>query len=758
MADLHARYEAAERLLPHQVKRLVFSGHVKPNWIGGGDRFWYANTTRAGTEFMIVDPESGTRTPALETVERAEALATALGPATDPNNIPIRGLEVRDGEPLRLHVDAQTWLCDPSTPAVKLAPEPAPAYDESISPDGKWAVVLRDYNLVLRQRATGIERPLTRDGIEGYSYGAPPDITASPFLLARVGARLPPTVAWSPDSQRLLTHRTDQRALPLMHIVQSSPEDGSRPRLYSERYAMVGAEAVATAELLVIEVETGNITMAASPPILASYMSPVSSHEAWWDRQSQAVYFLSCDRGERSVRLCALDTSSGAVRTLLEENSDTQLQFHPMWGNTPNVHVLATGETIWWSERSGWGHLYLYAAGRPVRALTSGEWLVRDLVCVDEAKRIAVFTAAGREDEVDPYARQLYRVGLDAGDVVRLSHDTLDHDATGSPSGRLLVDVASWIDAPGVSVLRDTRGEVVLDLEHADAERLYEAGWVPPERFVVKAADKSTDLYGLLFRPHGFDSASTYPVLDDIYPGPQIHNAYVRFPGSGGYLIEHAASMAALGFVVVLVDGRGTPLRGKAFQEHGRGPGEDDNLEDHVTAIRQLASTRPWMDVDRVGIYGRSGGGRISARALLRRPDFFKVAVSVSGNHDDLIYHAMWGEKYIGPADAADYRNHANPTHADRLQGKLMLIHGEVDDNVTPYLTLRLVDALMAANKDFDLLIVPNADHTMMVHMAYWLRRRWDYFVRHLLGVTPPVYRIADIPVELEALDWFHRG
>jgi len=296
----------------------------------------------------------------------------------------------------------------------------------------------------------------------------------------------------------------------------------------------------------------------------------------------------------------------------------------------------------------------------------------------------------------------------------------------------------------------------MLELERSDAALLYQAGWEPPERFTVKAADGTTDLYGVLYRPHGFDPDARYPVLDDIYPGPQIPAVSVRFRNDVGWrsISANGASMAALGFAVVVVDGRGTPLRDKAFQEHCRGERDGENLDDHVAAIRQLAETRPWLDLDRVGIYGHSGGGRASTQALLRQPDFFKVAVSSCGDHDDLVYHAAWGEKYIARGDdpGADgvYDSRRNAAHIERLRGKLLLIHGECDDNVHPYLTLRLVDALMAANKDFDLLVVPNADHWMLPHRAYYLRRRWDYFVRHLHGEEPPSYRIADIPMNAE--------
>jgi dipeptidyl-peptidase 4 len=711
MTDLFSRYQAAERLLPHRWKDLVSPGRVRPNWISGTDRFWYQTRTPTAKEYVVVDLVVGRRELVSEPGQAPEALSAAMTNAGEPS------------------------------------PD---SFGESISPDGRWSVSARDNNLVVRDLRTGAEHQLTDDGVAGYAYGTHPDVGTFRFTLERLGARIPPAVAWSPDSRRLVTHRTDQRGLPFMHYVRSTPPDGGRPRLYSERYAMVGESAEATAELFVIDVESGERTTPAVPPVIVSFRSPVTQKLVWWAQDGRHVYFISGDRGDRTVRLYGFDPGTGDTELLVQESSSVHVETSPLMNQPPNVHVLKTGETIWWSERTGWGHLYLYTADGAVFPLTSGEWLVRDLVAVDEQARAVVFAAAGREPGLDPYARQLYRVGLDGEPVERLTDDALDHDAIGSPGGKFIVDVSSWVDEPDASRVLTSSGQVVIELEQADATQLYAAGWEPPERFTVKAADGVTDVYGLLYKPQGFDPDRRYPVLDDIYPGPQVNAAAIRFLGGG--TAKHAASMSALGFAVAVIDGRGTPLRGKAFQDYCRGPNDSAYLEDHVAAIRQLAGTRPWLDLDRVGIYGHSGGGRASTAAMLRHPDFFKVAVATAGNHDDQMYHPGWGEKYIGMIGEADYLDHSNMTHADRLSGKLLLMHGELDNNVHPYMTLRLADALMAANKDFDLLLIPSADHTAHEHQAYWLRRRWDYFVRHLQGQQPPDYRIADIQVSLDDL------
>lgn len=315
------------------------------------------------------------------------------------------------------------------------------------------------------------------------------------------------------------------------------------------------------------------------------------------------------------------------------------------------------------------------------------------------------------------------------------------------------VDSASTVSTPPVTTVRDWDGNVLVELERADITRLLATGWRPPEEFTAIAADGETEIHGLLYKPAGFDPGRRYAVVDHPYPGPQTNRVHASFD-AGSYGHE-AEATAALGFAVVVVDGRGTPGRGKAFHDASYGRlGDAGSLADHVAAIRQLAGTRPWLDLDRVGIFGMSGGGFATVRALCDFPDFYRVGVSECGNHDQRLYHALWAESYDGPADTDVYARSANTEIADRLEGKLLLIHGEMDDNVTPHLTMRLVDRLIAANKDFDLLIVPGAEHSFIGFGHYVTRRRWDYLVRHLMGANPPTgYRLADIPVTAELLE-----
>ena len=749
--DLAARYAKAEALLPHHQKDLVRTPRVTPHWIGATERFWYRTTTAEGVRFVVVDAEAGTKEPAFDHRRLARALGDALGEQVDPAALPFFSVDLlQDGvvrvvageRRIEVTLDAyEATILGPAHPG------------ETRSPDGRWAVGIRDHNLYLRDTATDAERQLTTDGVEAYDYATMTDSSAGLVMRENLGITMPPLVVWSPDSTRFVTHRLDQRAVGLMHLLRSAPpEGGFRPRPMTYRYAVVGDEEVATTEFLVFDAATGAVTPAKCPPILAPLVPAIAYDQLWWSADGATVYFLSSDRGDHTVRLHELDPGTGEVTLMVGETSTSHILYGPQQQDT-NIRVTSAGDVLWWSQRSGHGHLYRYGRDGSVTTLTSGDWMVRHVVSIDEDARRVVFTGAGREPGSDPYLQELYSVSLDGGELTAITSDGLDHDSTPSPSGRFFVDNASRYDVETVSVLRDRSGVVVLELERADATALYAAGWTPPERVVVRAADGVTDLYCAIYKPHDFDPSATYPVVEEIYPGPQISTAPLRFPLSGGVLTgeRNAAGFAALGFVVVAVDGRGSALRGKAFQDAAR-LGDDGYVHDHVAAIRQLARTRPWMDLDRVGIFGHSAGGYASTRCLLRAPDFYKVAVSSAGNHDNRLNHAWWGEKFFGLEQDFDFAGQANDAHVENLAGKLLLVHGEMDDNATPHGTMRLVDALIKANKDFDLLIVPNADHRLMIGTAYWLRRRWDYFVRHLMGARPPAYRIADVPIDPELL------
>lgn len=747
MTDLTTRYAVAEQMLPHKLRKLITSPNVTPSWSGGTGRFFFRDGTPEGWQWLLVDPVARTKALAFDHERLAKALSATLESELDPNELALDGFELTDGtlrctalSMIRVEVALDTYAVE----VLGLR-----ALHESFSPDGRWAVFVRDHNLVIRDTRDDSERQLTTDGEKGFAYAGMNDMVSAMVMQENLGITLPPTLVWSPDSTRFFTHQLDQRKVGLMHLVRSSPTDGGRPRPLTYHYALPGDEHGATGEYFVFDAESGRSVKAKTGPLNAYFVPAIGYGWVWWSKDQTKAFFINTDRGDHHGTLYEMDPTTGDVRVLVEESTDSHLLFGPQQQDT-NVRTLTSGEVLWCSKRSGWLHLYLYGADGSVRTLTSGEWTVRHVITVDEEARRVVFTAGGYESGSDPYLQQLLSVSLDTAEITTITTDGLDHQAHPSPSGDYFVDVTSRWDTPAKAELRDRAGDVVMELTQSDPSELLATGWNPPERFVVKAADGETDIYCEIYKPHDFDPSKSYPVVAEIYPGPQVSVTRLRYPLSGGPMTGelHLAQFAALGFVGVSVDPRGGALRSQEFQDWSRKPGDGVFAPDFRAAITQLGAERSWMDLDRVGIFGHSAGAFGSSRCILQEPDFFKVAVSSSGNHDNRLNHAWWGEKFFGLVDDFDLERQANATLAANLQGKLFLVHGEMDDNATPHGTMRFVDALIKANKDFDLLVVPNAAHDLMVHRGYFLRRRWDYFVQHLMGETPPAYRIDDVPME----------
>ncbi|MGH7688011.1 MAG: prolyl oligopeptidase family serine peptidase, partial [Gemmatimonadaceae bacterium] len=470
-----------------------------------------------------------------------------------------------------------------------------------------------------------------------------------------------------------------------------------------------------------------------------------------WDPTSEHWFMTFGHRGYHQLDLLDVNPATGQARTVLTEKSRTFVETNLASGGVPDWRPLSHGhEVIWFSERDGWAHLYLYNAqtGAMEHRITSGAWTVGDVLLVDETGGWIYLTARGREPGRDPYFRFLYRVKLDGSGLQLLTPEDADHDVSFAPSGAEFLDNYSRLDATPVTIVRRADGTLIHEVQKADASRLFAIGWKYPTPIIVKARDGITDLYGVLYRPSNFDSTKRYPIVDYIYPGPQTGPIGDRTFASG--LGGSNAAMAQLGFFVIEIDAMGTPFRSKAFHDSYYGHMGDNGLPDLVTGIKQMAVRIPQIDLNRVGIYGHSGGGFSSTDAMLRYPDFFKVAVSRAGNHDNRSYDYTWGEKYQGllvkTSDSTDnYDNQANQRLAANLKGKLLIMYGTMDDNVSPVNSLLLIDALITANKNFDVLVLPNRNHGFG-NEPYVVRRTWDYFVQHLLGVEPPEGIVLHMP------------
>jgi dipeptidyl aminopeptidase/acylaminoacyl peptidase len=726
-------YARAEKFMPYNTNPLVFGAGVRPTWMEG-DRFWYRVTRPTGIEFIKVDAAGGVKTPAFDHARLASALSTATGSKYTASKLPFQQIDfTADAQSVSFSVTGKRWTCTLENYQCTADPSRAPSRNDALSPDKKQAAFIRDYNLWVRDMATGAETQLTSDGVKDFGYATD---NAGWVKSDR------PILLWSPDSRKIATFQQDQRGVGEMYLVNTSV---GHPKLESWKYPLPGDDVVTTIQRVIIDVPTKKITRLKIAP--DQHRSALCDHIAcggpdWadvqWDPAGTKLAFLSSSRDHKQARLREADASTGVVREINEESVATQYESGD--GKTNWQVLYASNEYLWYSERSGWGHLYLgdWKTGQLKGPITSGNWLVRQVLRVDEKERTIYFLGAGKEPG-DPYFTHLYRIGLNGEGLKLLTPEEGNHEIALSNSGRYFVDSYSKPDVPPVTVLRDSGGALISTLEKADISRLLATGWKPPVPITVQARDGVTDLYGLLFLPTRVDPARKYPIVNHIYPGPQGGSVGTRsFAAARG----DAQALAELGFVVIEVDGMGNPTRSKKFHDAYYGNMGDNTLPDQVAAMKQIAQRYPFVDIDRAGIYGHSGGGFAAADAMFRYPDFFKVGISEAGNHDNRNYEDDWGERYQGllkkNADGtSNYDDQANQLHAKNLKGHLLLAHGTMDSNVPPYNTLLVVNELIKANKDFDLILLPNRGHGFG-NEPYMVRRRWDYFVRYLLGAEPP--------------------
>ena len=742
-----ADYARAERYLGTTTAPLVTGIGVRPTWLEG-NRFWYRTSVPNGYAFYLVDPTRRTRADAFDRALLARGLSAAIDSALDASRPPFTSIEyAKDMRSVTVSARNRRWNCNLQTyvcTAVDTArasgtPMAAPR-NSSVSPDGLKAAYIRDHNLWMKDLVTGRETQLTTDGVKDFGYATD---NAGWVHSDR------PVLTWSPDSKQIATFQHDGRGV--RDMVMASTTVGV-PRAEIWKYPLPGDSVIFRISRVIIHLlpdGRGHVLRLQMPP--DQHRSTVSDHvscggevcDLQWYPDGSHVAFISSSRDHKQAWMRIANASTGVVRTILEETSKTQIGDASLTENLWRV-LPASNELIWWSQRDNWIHLYLYdlTTGRLKNRITTGDGNVDNVVRVDERARAIYFTGVGKESGRDPYFRHLYRIGFDGRNQTLLTPENGDHTISMSPDGRYFVDSYSTPNTPPVTVLRDANGRVVMPLERADISRLLATGWRPPTPITMKGRDGQTDIYGLMYTPSNLDSTKQYPIVNHIYPGPQSGSVGTRSfsPARGDN-----QAIAELGFIVVEIDGMGTPGRSKSFHDAYYGNMGDNTIPDQITGMRQLAQRYRFIDIEKVGIWGHSGGGFATGSAMLRHPDFFDVGVAQSGNHDNRNYEDDWGERYqgllvrsAGGGGRDNYVDEANQTYARHLKGKLLLAHGAMDDNVPVYNTYLVADALVKANKDFDLLIFPNARHGYGADNNYMMRRRWDYFVKHLLGAEPP--------------------
>ncbi len=732
-----AEYRRAEAMLAANTAPLL-ANHVAAHYWQDDDRLVYRRSDLGAHAYVVLDPAGGGRRELLDNDRLAAALGESLGREVAARDLLLTGIRL-DGSEAQFNFDGERYSLTLDEEYSPRQLEAAPR-NEFLSPDGSRAAFVRDHNLWIRDTASGELTQLTFDGEENYGYA-----TNNAGWVRGDG----PVLKWSPDSSRIATFRHDGREVGDIALWGTRV---GRPEADIWKYPLPGDEHIFMIERLVIHLEPEpRVVFLDMPP--DPHRSTTTDHVAdragvfldtQWSADSERLAFISSSRDHKQARLRLADIDSGGVRDVYLEVAETHYMAGFMDENWRVLHER--GEFIWFSERDGWGHLYLrdLASGELKHAITAGDWLVLDIEQVDEESG-HLWLLGSNAEPGDPYFHYLYRVGLDGENRQLLTPEPGHHETSWSPSGKYFLDTWSTPDTPPVSAVRNREGEILATLEQTGIAALADAGWRPPVPFTVKARDQVTDLYGLMYLPSNLDESRRYPVLNYLYPGPQTGSV-----GSRGFRASRGdkQALAELGFIVVEVDAMGTPGRSKAFHDIYHGNMGDNGLPDQVGAIRQLAARHSYMDLDRVGIWGHSGGGFASTAGILGYPDFYRVAVSSAGNHDNRNYADDWGERwqglleYSGETDPvrgyslSNYDNQSNPLLAENLQGKLLLAHGLMDTNVHPSSTMLMVDALIEAEKDFDLIVLPNLGHGIL-NSRWFMKRRWDYFIEHLQSRRP---------------------
>lgn len=753
---MEKRYENAQKILQgFLTKKAAINTNVAPTWIGETDIFWYIRDTKEGKEFRLVDAAEASNSLAFDHQQLAMALSGVVGEPVDGKNLPFSSVEIDvKAKIVRFLAFDKQWQFEAEKGTCNEV-KSSHRVGEIVSPDGRFSVFFKKSNLWLRDLVNGDEKPLTIDGDEKYVYGGPGTAWGS-----SMGCGL--QVLWSPDSKNIFTVQRDTREVNALPVMQHVPSDGSiRPQVTYHTFAYPCEEGIETLRLLAIDITTGKHQPADYPqiPVTRNSWGFFTGNFGWWNKNGQFAYFVDVDRYYKYARLVKFDTRTGLTTVLFQEKSNTQINLMNNGDMHPSfVPLPETDEILWYSERSGWAHLYLYDlnTGDLKNAVTKGDWLVRDVVTVEQQRREVFIQTGCRTTDRNPYYRDLVRVNIDTGEMFTLASSNHDFfagaftDMMGiglgqfrreiekrgtSPTGNYSVVTRSRIDTLPESLIVNHEGEEVMLLEIADMSGM-PSDWLPPEPVKVLSADKKTDIYGVIYRPSNFSPDKVYPVISDVLNTPDFPYAPIgAFDNNifNGMAFYTAAAMAELGFIVIQLDGRGSSYRDKAFKDIGYGNLQlPCMLADQVVGIEQLAERYPSIDLTRIGINESTGGPGV-LHGMLDYPDFYKVGVTNMPHDSRLMSASMWGDMF--ESKISNQKQVFPEEKVDNLQGKILLLGGMLDRTCPPATTFRFVEALHKANKNFDMILLPNLGHDFS---SYLIRRVWDYLVENLAGEEPP--------------------
>lgn len=796
-----ANYQLAARFSPQKVGKMVFSTRVDPHWLKGSDRFWYTYKTSEGTFYNIVDPKLKSKNLIFDNIRIAADMSRLTGDPYDGKHLDIEELKFINNE-TAIRFEVKSKLTEVEDKEEKDEEESGDKQDHdkrknkkkkmikkiyffeytlnskrlrlledyekpkkdkdwaSISPDEKYVLFSREHNLYWmdipnyekalknEKDSTIIENQLTTDGVEYYSYRTGTRGKTNVDKEKDKEKRKPVSVLWSPDSKKFAMSRTDQRKVKDLWVINSVATP--RPTLETYKYQLPGETNAPVQELLVFDFELKNQIKIKSDtfpdqtlrifrsPRLKKNRDDIRRSQLWLSETSGQLYFSRTSRDLKRMDICVADTETGEVKVLVEERLNTYVE-----ARTPGL-INNGGELIQWSERDGWGHFYLYDGnGNLKNQITRGAFHCESIEGVDERNRVLYFRANGKEKGEDPYYYHLYKINFNGTGLKLLNSGEYNHQVNLNDKETFFINNYSRVNTVPQSALYSSAGIKLMSLESSDFSKLFETGYKFPEPFSVKAGDGITDLYGVMYKPFDFDSTKLYPIIEYVYPGPQTEAVNKSFSSR----MDRLDRMAQLGFIVVTVGNRGGhPARSKRYHNYGYGNLRDYGLEDKKVTAEQLAYRHKFIDLNKVGIFGHSGGAFMSTAAMLVYPDFFKVAVASSGNHENAIYNRWWSEKHHGVKEVTNdkgeisfkYKIDDNPSLARNLKGKLLISTGDIDNNVHPANTVVMANALIKANKRFDFFNFPGQRHGYGNMNEYFFWMKADYFTEHLMGDREP--------------------
>lgn len=722
-------YNRAYGLREKYSAKHVLNGNVRPHWVSETNIFWYIRDTENGKEYVKVDAVTCKRTSLFNHGKLAAALSSATGKSFNSYNLSLGNAQLdKDLNTFTFELDGKKWMYDVKKNKLvdngnvsQSAQQPhwMVVDDERNgspvnSPDGNYVAYIKNDNVYVRELSTGREKQLSNDGTLSNYYSS--------------------YIQWSPDSKSVVSCKIRPVHKRYVYYVESSPSDQLQPKLHKQEYAKPGDE-LRFKIPCIFNVETGKALI----PSAELFANQYDLYGPMWNADSKAVTFEYNERGHKVYRVLEMSATDGTVRVLIEEKEEKYVNYTRIYRN-----YLSDGRRILWSsERDNYNHLYMYdrITGKPTHQITIGEWYVRGIQYVDEANEVIYFSANGMDKDKDPYLIHYYRIDFDGSNLIELTPEDGMHKCWFSTNHKYMVDVYSKVDMAPIAVLRDTNtGKILMELERADISALLTNGWKVPEMFSAKGRDGETDIWGIIYRPSNFDPNKKYPIVEYIYSGPGDHYVPKTFSSYNWWM----TSLAELGFIVVQIDGMTTSFRSKEFEEVCYKNLKDAGLPDHIAWIKAAAQRYPYMDVDRVGIFGCSAGGQESLGAVLYHPEFYKAAYSACGCHDNRMDKIWWNELWMGYPVDESYSACSNVENAHLLKRPLMLVVGEMDDNVDPASTMQVVNALIKAGKDFELVVLPGVRHTMGEDFGE--HKRYDFFVRNLMGVTPPNWDLINKP------------